>query len=546
MTTNNHTSRTLKYGTNVVVGTLLFFAVLVAINFFAIKAQKRVDLTRNKQYTISEATRQLLRSLKDNVNVTVYATQQDTPPDWTEQREQLRDLLQEYRLESRGKVKFVFKDPSADPKIEEEAQRKGIREQTMQKVGTTELSLKAGYLGFVVDYKGKTETVPILRPEHSVEYQLTRAINKAAQVNIPTIGILAPQGNPFFGEPGNFTLVPRYLEEEGYKIKTLEASKLDLKDVDLVMVFEPEELSEEALYRLDQFVMNGGKLFVAAGGVELDKRSMTRATAKVPNINSILEPYGLRINADLLEDWGKAIPRLFRTQRGFVRAPDPFFIAVTDLSSTSPITKDLQTLLFLYPSSVSLSAHGTSGTVEVLARTSPNTKKQEQFFVIEADKLKRPNRSELDTYNLAMQVSGELESRFATVDPPVLTNDDGTTRAVLASEVRRRSDPKASVIVVGCPLAFYNEIINPGSDGAINAIFLLNVADALTRGGEMIRLRSKQVENAMLRPDITPAEAGIAQVLVIGSVPVLLIVLGLVKFYFNKWKRLRYRELYGA
>ena len=123
MTTNNHTSRTLKYGTNVVVGTLLFFAVLVAINFFAIKAQKRVDLTRNKQYTISEATRQLLRSLKDNVNVTVYATQQDTPPDWTEQREQLRDLLQEYRLESRGKVKFVFKDPSADPKIEEEAQR---------------------------------------------------------------------------------------------------------------------------------------------------------------------------------------------------------------------------------------------------------------------------------------------------------------------------------------------------------------------------------------------------------------------------------------
>jgi hypothetical protein len=145
-----------------------------------------------------------------------------------------------------------------------------------------------------------------------------------------------------------------------------------------------------------------------------------------------------------------------------------------------------------------------------------------------------------------MQVSGELESRFATVDPPVLTNDDGTTRAVLASEVRRRSDPKASVIVVGCPLAFYNEIINPGSDGAINAIFLLNVADALTRGGEMIRLRSKQIENAMLRPDITPAEAGIAQVLVIGIVPVLLIVLGLLKFYFNKWKRLRYRELYGA
>lgn len=543
--TTNASNRAIRYGTNVVIGTILFLVVLLAINFFAGKSRVRVDLTRGKQYTISDATRKILTSLKDRVNVTVYATMQETPPDWTEQRNQLLDLLQEYRIASRGKVHFTFKDPSADPKIEEEAQRRGIREQTMQKVGATELSLKAGYLGFVVDYKGKTETVPALRPEQSVEYQLTRAINKAAQVNVPTVGILAPAGNPFFGEQGKYDLVPRYLEDEGYKIQNLEASKLKLDDVNLLMIFEPEDFSEEALYKIDQYVMNGGKLFVAASGVNINPQ-MGRATAKVPNINSILEFYGMRVNGDLLEDWGKALPRLYRTQRGFVRAPDPFFVAVTDLNTTSIITKDLSALITIYPSSVSLSAHGTSGTLDVLARTSPLTKRQESFFNIEPEKLRRPPKSECESYNICMMAKGKLESRFATVDPPVLTNDDGTTRAVLASEVKRESSPDATVIVYSCPLSFHNEVISPTSDGVINALFLLNVADALTRGGEMIALRSKQAQNSVLKPEISPAEALTTQVIVIGGVPVMLIALGLARFYFNRLKRLRYREIYGS
>ncbi len=543
--TTNASNRAFKYGTNVVVGTILFLCVLLAINFFAVKSRARVDLTRNKQYTVSDATRRILTSLKDRVNVTVYATMRETPPDWTEQRNQLIDLLQEYRLVSKGRVYFTIKDPSADPKIADEAQRKGVREQTMQKVGADELSLKAGFLGFVVDYKGQTETVGALRPDQSVEYQLTRAINKVAQVNTPTIGIMAPAGNPFFGEPGKYDLVPRYLEEEGYKTRSIDSSKVDLKDVDLLMVFEPDELSEEALFRIDQYVMGGGKLFVAASGVNVNPQR-GQATTKIPNINSILEFYGLRINGDLVEDWGKGIPRLYPTQRGFVRAVDPFFFAVTDLNTTSVITKDLTALLALYASSVSPSAHGTSASLDVLARTSPLSKRQESFFMLERDKLKRPPKGECEALNVAMMVQGVLDSRFATVEPPVLTNDDGTTRAVLASEVKRQSDPKATVIVYGSPLSFHNEVISPTSDGLINAIFLLNVADGLTRGGDMIALRSKQALIATLKPDIPESEKTLSEVLVIGGVPAVLILLGLARLFYNKVKRMRYRETYGS
>src|SRR5437868_7074967 len=150
MEATNARSRAFKYGTNVVLGVVLLFVVLIVLNYFADRSLRRIDLTRDKQFTTSEATKHLLASLKDKVNITVYATEHDTPPSWTEEREQLRSLLYEYRLNSGGRVSYDFKDPSADEKVKKEAEQTGIREVQMQQVGSEELNLKLGYLGMVI------------------------------------------------------------------------------------------------------------------------------------------------------------------------------------------------------------------------------------------------------------------------------------------------------------------------------------------------------------------------------------------------------------
>jgi ABC-2 type transport system permease protein len=540
-----HSARTLKYGTNVVIASVLFLVVLGALNYFATSFRWRLDMTATKEFTVSEATKKLLGKLKDKATVTVYATEQDTPPDWSEQRNQLRDLLYEYRLLSGNKVQYKFLDPSND-KIKQEAEEKGIREQPMQKVSTTEVSVKVGYLGMIVQYSGKSEVIPVIVPQSSLEYQVTRAINKVAEVDIPTIGIIAPGGNPYMGEAGNFQVVSQFLEQEGYKTKTLEPTRLnDLKDCRMLMVFEPEELSEEALYRIDQFVMNGGKLFVAASGVQIDQRS-GRAMSRPPNINSILEFYGMRVDSDLLEDWGRGFETTMLTPRGVVRMRNPFAMEVADLSRTSLITQKLPRMVTVYPSSVSGSAHGTSGTVEVIARTSARTKKQEQMFVLQPDKVRQPPNDEgLQAYNLIMSVKGTLDSRYGTVDPPVITEDGGTTRAVSVSEVKKTSDPSAAVVVAGSAFSFYDEVMGR-QDGQLNGIFLVNVADALTRSGEMIGLRSKKTQIASLKDKIEQSEAKVAEALAIGAVPILLILFGIGKVYMNRMKRARYVEMYGS
>lgn len=545
-TAKDKTARKLTYGTNAVIGTVLFAIILIGLNYLASRANWRVDMTRNGLYTVSTATDGILGGLKDHVTVTVYATAQNTPSSWTEQRNQLRDLLREYRIKSGGKVRFVFKDPTDNPELEREAEQAGVNRQLMTQQSATELSAREGYLGFTILYKDKNETVPVIRPDYPLEYQLTSAINKIAQVKIPKVGLLAPGGNPFTMDPGPFNLVPQFLEQEGFEVKPLETGRLgDLADLAMVMVFDPEELSEEALFRLDQYVMGGGKLFVATAGIDIDLNS-GQATSAPPNINSLLEYYGLKINADVLEDWGRGATQLVMTQRGPVPLVNPFIMEVADLDKESAITKDMGQLLFYFPSSVSESTGGTSGTVKVLAKSSANTRKQEQFFNLEHDRLRPPPKGDksLRSHNLVMSVSGELNSRFAVADPPVLTNDDGTTRAVVASEVVTKSKPEAEVVVVGSGFSFFSQVLR--GNGIINGLFLLNVADTLTRGGDLVSLRSKFTENPKLRPDLEADTKLWAQVLVVGAVPALLVVLGLARLYWNRARRASYAARYGG
>jgi hypothetical protein len=128
------------------------------------------------------------------------------------------------------------------------------------------------------------------------------------------------------------------------------------------------------------------------------------------------------------------------------------------------------------------------------------------------------------------------------VDPPDLTNDDGTTRAVTASEVRTESAPTAQVIVASATLPFMDSIMQQAPQ---NLLMLLNMADVLLRDGSTVELRNKQQIYAQLRPDISEREITIAHILVIGGVPVALVVLGLLRALFGRMQRSRHQRLYG-
>lgn len=537
--------RALKSGFNVVVGCILLLVVLVGLYWLAANSHQRLDLTRNQIYTLSDSTRDIVKNLEDRLTITVYSTEEGTPPEWTQRRQQLRELLVQYRNESDGKVQFKFVDvrPDSGSDAEKAAREAGMEASLMQQASATELKLNKGYFGLQTEYRGESESIPYLAGP--LEYQLTRIINKVAAVSTPAIGFMAPQGNPLMGQGSQYSLLQSELQHEGFDVTALDPSSLeDLSRFKMVMLIEPQDLSDDALFNLDQYVMNGGKLFVAAPGVQLNSRmGMNNVMPNPPNINSILEHYGLRISPNIVEDWKGGRTQASLTRAGtLVQYRDPFVFTTTERNQDSALTENIPMAMFAYTSTVNTSDRGTSGTVTKLISSSENSRVQEGPFTLEPTELTPPTREErLEPQTLAMMVSGNLSSRYATEPPPVLTNDDGTTNTPAADSIKQISTEAAQVVVVGSALLLVDQALQ---SVPANILLPLNVAEAFTRGSGALELRARDMAIAQLR-EITPAEASWTQVLIVGGIPILLVFFGLVKMMLNRRRRNSYRRIYG-
>ena len=118
----------------------------------------RLDLTAQKQYTLSPATREILQNLQEPLLVRGYFSE-ETHPLLAPLVPTLRDLLEEYRIASNGKLQVEIVDPATDPDKEAEAnQTYGIQATPFQVTGRRETSIINSYFDILVRY-GDQSTV---------------------------------------------------------------------------------------------------------------------------------------------------------------------------------------------------------------------------------------------------------------------------------------------------------------------------------------------------------------------------------------------------
>jgi ABC-type uncharacterized transport system involved in gliding motility auxiliary subunit len=139
------TRRQARYGTLAGVSVLVVLGILVAINYIGAKQNKRWDLTVNKQFTLSDQSRNVLAKLDSPMQIRVFAQDQEFPT--------YRDKLKEYEYASK-KVSTEYIDPDKKPTVAKQNQ--------IQQYGT-----------IVFDYKGRTERIT-----SSTEQDLTNGIIK--------------------------------------------------------------------------------------------------------------------------------------------------------------------------------------------------------------------------------------------------------------------------------------------------------------------------------------------------------------------------------
>lgn len=100
--------RTARYGTLTGLSVLVVLGILVAVNYIGSKQDKRWDLTANKQFSLSDQTRNVLQKINEPLNITVFARESDF--------QTFKDKLKEYEYASKN-VTTDYVDPEKKPTL---------------------------------------------------------------------------------------------------------------------------------------------------------------------------------------------------------------------------------------------------------------------------------------------------------------------------------------------------------------------------------------------------------------------------------------------
>ena len=223
----------------------------------------RLDLTNNKQYTLNEGTKSILKKIPEPINLYFFFTEKGTSglPQYQAYATRVRELLEEMAERSKGNIKLTVIDPQ--PFSEEEERAVGYGLQQVPYGGGNQITF--GLVG--TSATGQQSVVPFfqIEKESFMEYDIAKMIQSLIVDNKPVIGVMSnlPMAGGF--DPASRQTSQPWVVYgqlgERFEMRPL---GMDIKAVDseikVLMLVQPKELSPETQFALDQFVVKGGHL----------------------------------------------------------------------------------------------------------------------------------------------------------------------------------------------------------------------------------------------------------------------------------------------
>lgn len=320
-------SRRLKRRVLSTSGLLLAAGLFVAANIVAnqILTSERLDLTENRLFSLSSGTENILKQLEEPIQLKFYFSAKllSGAPAFLNYGTRIRDMLEEYIAKSGGKLELSVIDPEPFSEAEDEAVSYGIKQLPVNAAGDM------GYLGLVgVNTTDEEEVIPVFQPnkEESLEYELTKLIYTLAHPKKRVIGVISALpvfGAATDGRPGGGWNIVSLLREV-FEVRDLGTEPTEIaQDVDTLLLIHPKNLSDQARYAIDQFVLKGGKAMVFVDPyAEEDTASPDPQNPMVmpqtgSNLPDLMGKWGVKLVADkVAADLDHAIRVAYAGNRG--------------------------------------------------------------------------------------------------------------------------------------------------------------------------------------------------------------------------------------
>ena len=510
---------------------VLAIAVLlstVGINHLLKRA--RIDLTEDRLYTLTQGSKNLLSDLNRPATLQLFYSESrasDVPVIRTYAR-RVRELLEEYVLESNGKLTLEVIDPEPFSENEDTAAEYGIQAVPIGAGGSKEI-----YFGLVIasneDNKNVTkkdkstqenvrrEVIGFLHPdkERFLEYDISKLVYAVTQDKQSKIGLLSTlQIN------GGFDIASRQSSdpwssisqlEKNYEVSTIETTVTEIpEDLKLLMIVHPKDLTEPTLYAIDQFVLKGGHVLVFVDPVAESETqsSMGGVGDRSSTLGPLFESWGIEYNPKKVVLDSRNALQVGSSSGRPVRHLGILGLSEESFNRDDVITSNLKKVN-LTTSGAIRKKEDSSMDWDVLLKSSSNamlTDADVFSFMLDPSVLFKNFQVTGENYIIAARISGPVNTAFPDGYPNVKKNsesDSAKTNSKSGKNTKNhvtKSDGDIHVIVVADTdiltdrlwvqktTFFSQRILQPFAN---NGDLLINMIDNLLGNQDLINVRGR-------------------------------------------------------
>ena len=544
---------------------LYIFGIVLTLHLLGSFFFYRFDLTKDKRYTLSTTSLNLLKEVKNPLSIKVYM-QGDLPAEFKRLQQETKQILEEFQAYN-SNIVFEFVDPMENQEesmdLIKDLYRKGLTPINITVDDKGKQSQALVFPWAIATYDNKEVSIPLLKNQmgasttqkvigsvQHLEYSFSDAFNKITKAKQKKVAIIKGNGELKEAFIAKFLLQVR----DSYFIapftldsvaKNPEGSLQALKEYDLAVIAKPSEaFSESEKQVLDQYLMNGGKTIWLVDQVVAEIDSLynpSGASLAYPrdlNINDLFFKYGIRINPDIVKDEQGSPIQLASGEPGSATRFQQFnwkYAPLVTPISTHPIVKNLGGIKFDFTNSIDTLKNSIKKTV--LLQSSPYSKRVGTPTAINLSMVSETtspaNYPNTGGIPLAVLLEGSFHSAFENrIKAFEQTNFQSTskpTKMIVISDgdiLRNQLDKNQLPVELG-----YDQRSGNLYD---NKDFLMNSVNYLLDDSGLINIRSKDLDLPLLDKEKVYANYTYIQVLTIGLPILILGVFGLLFTYFRK------------
>lgn len=549
---------------------LIFLAALFLLNVISQYVYTRIDFTKEQRYTLTPKTKAVLEKIKKPVTITVFLDG-DLPAAFKRLRNATKDLLVDYKAYGGAEIKIVFADPlsglsagAARDTVINQLYQAGIEPTTLNIKNDDGFAQKLIFPMAMVEGEDNGLPVKLLQNldaagnyeeniNHSIqnlEYLFTAAVQKLLSGDYPRIGFTEGKGE----------LSDLHLDDaikslsESYEVGRVSLNLIDKEGLDklkVLIIAKPlQEFSEAEKYKVNYFVMNGGRVVWCIDQVGADLDSMGRSGEQLAfnrklNLDDMLFMYGARVNYNLLADANCAeIPLSMGGQQGQIQLAPWVYYPLLMPDTANSIVKNIDGIKAEFASTVdTIAVKGVRKSVILWSSAFNKVVSTPKLLSLQmvAD---QPDPREYTSVpqSIGVLLEGNFPSVFLGRSLPAGIDSDYKVAAL--------SKP-TKMVVIGDGDVFKNQV--SGTDNSAfplgfdkysqrnygNKALLLNIADYLSNDDNLISLRNKDVKIRLLDRVRLRAEKLQWQLVNVAFPLVLLISFAIFQHYYRRYKYAR-------